>query len=126
MWRRFLMIGTVFILTITLLSVSTGATCVQGDLLGTWNGEVWYPGATESENWSQFTMSIDSYGNIQTGSMTYPSGASSAITGGQLIMDAECNVQGTIEIATEIVQISYGGIATDNLGNRVLVLGVTE
>lgn len=126
MGKKFLIMSIALFFSLTMLSAPARAGCMQEDLLGTWNGEIWYPRDTAKENWSQFTISIDSSGNIKKGLMTYPSGKRSVITGGQLKVDAECVIQGTVEVGTEIIQISHGGINTDNLGNAVLLLGVAR
>ena len=124
MQRKSLRVSLVLAMTLMFLPVPTRASCVQEDLSGTWNGEIWYPGATVKENWSKFTISIDSYGKIRKGVMTYPSGKMCVITGGQLKVDGECDIQGTVQVDTQIIQISYGGIVSDNLGDSVLLLGV--
>ena len=126
MQRKSLMVSLVLAMTLIFLPVSTEATCRQEDLLGKWTGEIWYPSTTVEESWSQFKILIDSYGKITKGVMTDPSGKTSWITGGQLKLDAECNIQGTVEVGTKIIQISHGGICTDDLGNPVLLLGVSR
>ena len=126
MHRKSLMVFLVLAISLMFLPVPTGATCVQEDLLGAWNGEIWYPRDTPQESWSQFTIWIDSRGNIRKGLMTYPSGKRAVITGGQLKVGTDCVIKGMVEVGTEIIQISHGGINTDKLGNPVLLLGVAR
>lgn len=126
MGKKSLIMSVAFFFSLTMLTAPARAGCIQGDLLGLWNGEIWYPDGIVKENWSQFTIWIDSYGNIKKGLMTYPSGKRVMIMGGHLKVDAECVIQGTVEVGTEIIQISHGGINTDNLGNAVLLLGVAR
>lgn len=126
MGKRFLIMSIALFFSLTMLSAPARAGCVQEDLLGAWNGEIWYPRDTPQESWSKFTIWIDSSGNIRKGLMTYPSGKRAVITGGQLKMDTDCVIKGMVEVGTEIIQISHGGINTDNLGNPVLLLGVAR
>jgi hypothetical protein len=133
MWRKFLIIGLVFVFGL-ILAPPTWAfdgideefvPCEQADLQGTWNVEV---GAVDEFGnhtcWEPCNLTISATGSIeQGGTYTDCAGVSSIVTGGQLSLSYGCIVEGYIVTSNGTVYIDSGGIMG---GELCLLRGAEE
>jgi hypothetical protein len=101
---------------------SPWAPCQQQDLEGIWDAEVWAGDASGTQCWDQCTLSIDAGGLIASeGTYTTCMGETSSVIGGQLTMNGDCELAGTIETSECTIYVERGAI-----GGNQLFLGVSE
>lgn len=115
MSRKLLMISWVLACSLILVSGSAWATCQ--DLEGTWNAEVWAGGAAGTQHWEQCTgLTIAPGGNITPGgTYTDALGDTLNITGGELSVNTECEIAGTIETSDGTISVERGSIGENGL-----------
>ena len=114
MRQKHLIIGTVLSLSL-ILTAPVWAECVQENLDGTWKAMVWTSASPETQCWDQCTLTIDANGEIQSGRYVKCSGQESTITGGQLNISPDCNIDGFVQLSDGVLYIELGGIAGDEL-----------
>ena len=78
------------------VAIKAGGSFSASDLEGTWYGYISEANPAVGVYWIYGTFTIDSSGKITGGSYTGPDGTSLAVTGGELIVDSEGVVSGTI------------------------------
>ena len=97
--------------------VPTGSAWAEcQDLQGTWDAEVWAGNASGTQHWDQCSLIIAPNGLIQPGG-TYTDylGESANVTGGQLTMNSECEIAGTIETSEGTIYVERGSIGEGRL-----------
>ncbi len=122
MWRKSLIVALLLAFSVMLLSGPAWTACP--DLEGTWSAEIWAGDPSGTQYWDQCVlMTVDSGGFIQAGGtyFTTRTGETSDVTGGQLTMNANCEIEGTIETSDGTVYVEHGAVAGDRL-----FLGVPE
>ena len=137
MWRRFLIIGMVFVFGLA-LSLPTWAfdgideefvPCTQADLEGTWTVEVGVKDELGNHVcWEVCNLTIGATGAVQQGG-TYIDclDVSSEVTGGQLTLSYGCVIQGCIETSNGTVTIGTGGVvAIDEEEDELCLLRSAE
>ena len=114
MGRKTLIVALVWACTVFFFTGSAWATCP--DIEGTWDAEVWAGNASGTQHWNQCTLTISPTGLIEPGG-TYTDfiGETSDITGGQLTMNGDCEIQGTIETTSGTVSVQRGAISENKL-----------
>jgi len=80
------------------VAIKAGGSFSVSDLEGTWYGYISEANPAAGVYWVYGTFTIDSSGKIIDGSYIGPDGTSLAVTGGQMTIDSEGVVGGTIEV----------------------------
>ena len=121
MCRKSLIVALLLAFSVMLLSGPAWTTCP--DFEGTWDSEIWAGDTSGAQYWDQCILTVDSGGFIQAEGtyFTTRTGETSDVTGGQLTMNANCEIEGTIETSNGTVYVERGAVAGDRL-----YLGVPE
>jgi hypothetical protein len=118
MWRRYLIMVMVFVVSLFVLMGSTWA-YEQQDLEGTWDVYVWTWSVAcpfGNQCWDRCDLTIDSQGNVQpAGTYCYWLGGSAAVNGGALTVSGAGEIQGTIETSDGTLNVYGGAIERDEL-----------
>ena len=129
MWRRVVVTGMAFSLTMILFSASAWAICVQEDLEGTWSARVSTRNSEEKQCFEACTIQIGPDGMIEKAGKYVTDDAESAeIVGGKLTITSGCVIEGMIETSKRTIYIDRGGIVDNELvlGESVRNLLSTE
>jgi len=116
MRQKLFIIGTVLSFSL-IVAAPVWAECVQENLDGTWNVVVWTSTSPKTQCWDKCTLAINGDGKIVKGKYVKCSGAKSTITGGQLNVSPDCNIDGFINLSNGVLDISLGGI----MGNEIVL-----